>query len=364
MAAPFLLSSEIQRWIPPFLPLQKSLVQRTTSSAQTRKRSFITFPKTCNRFLNLNILISVLESKRLATSSKIAEPAQQQNDLQMALATGEAKLIFEKQSEHNFIRVIDICRSAYSPLAGARLLLLHKPGNIHSIYYKFKTLTNTYFDILATIPPILPAKDGQADLCLGILGMGAGTAARVLFHFWPSLQVHGWEIDPEVVEIGRRFFALAELEREQKGRLVVHIGDALEEAAFAGSFSGIMVDLFNEGCVIRELQEPAVWERLRKRLKKGGRIVVNCGGRFVESEKSCRNGQTLMEETLSALSVVFAGKVSVLRMTSEECEDSCIAVTGCLPDFGLWKRSLPPPLAAFVHQWVPLQSFQRSQKVY
>ena len=50
---------------------------------------------------------------------------------------------------------------------------------------------------------------------MGTLGHGAGTAARIIHHFWPEIDLHGWELDPGGVMVARQFFNLSE--REEGG---------------------------------------------------------------------------------------------------------------------------------------------------
>lgn len=107
---------------------------------------------------------------------------------------------------YNFVQVLEISRRADHALAGCRLLLLDRTGNIQSVYHPYKVITDSYYDVFATLPPLLP--DGP----VGILGLGAGTAARIIHHFWPHVELHGWELDPSVVMVAREFFDLAELE--------------------------------------------------------------------------------------------------------------------------------------------------------
>ncbi|GLJ06716.1 hypothetical protein SUGI_0046020 [Cryptomeria japonica] len=266
-----------------------------------------------------------------------------------AMSTDDVKILFEGRSKHNYIRVLEVSRRADHFLAGARLLLLDKPGNIHSMYYRYKILTQSYYDVFGTLPPLLPHGT------LGILGMGAGTAAHILLHFWPSIDIHGWELDPMVISVGRKYFDLLQLESDNRDRLGVHIGDALE-ADVPGGFSGLIVDLFSQGSVIPHLQSPRTWQCLKERLKDGGRIMVNCGGKCVEAENPSRDGHSVLHETLGALAEVFPGEVFVLRLGYYK-EDSSIALTGSLPDVGFWRQALPSCLRSYVGNWVPVSEF-------
>lgn len=128
-------------------------------------------------------------------------------------------------------------------------------------------------------------------------------------------------------------------------------GNALN-AEIKGGFAGMLVDLFSRGCVIPELQDAATWERLRRGLRKGGRIMVNVGGSCVEPEDIRKDGREIMEETLKAMSHVFGKEVYVLSLDSRK-DDSSVAVTGELPDADEWKEMLKRPLRFYADMWVP-----------
>lgn len=254
------------------------------------------------------------------------------------------------KSRHNHIRVLEVSRRLLGhPLAGSRLLLLDEPGNIHSISFLLATLTSTYFDVFATLPPLLPPGP------IAILGFGAGTAARILLHFYPDSQLHGWELDPSVVEVGREYFGLSDLERHHPENLSINIGDALamEPSAAGDGYAGILVDLYSRGSLLPELQNPATWEKMRRSLKGGGRVMANCGGSCVEAEDPSRDGEVAKEETLAAMKDVFRDVLVLDLGRGKEEKDSCLALTGGAVDMGVWKRRLPEPIQHFADMWIP-----------
>ncbi|GFQ08182.1 prbable polyamine aminopropyl transferase [Phtheirospermum japonicum] len=258
------------------------------------------------------------------------------------------KTLAQFKSRHNYIRVLQVSRAADHPLAGSRLLLLDAPGNIHSISYLFKSLTNAYYDVLATLPPILPPGP------VALLGFGAGSAARIILELYPDTTIHGWELDPSVIAVAREYFGLEKLEKKHAGRLFIHAGNALSACSKDG-FAGIIIDLFSKGRVIPELQDPATWEKLRSSLRKGGRMMVNVGGSCVEPEDIRKDGRVIMEETLKAMDKVFPGEVNVLSLDDRK-DDSSVAMTGELPDVDEWKKVLRRPLKFYAEMWEPYDS--------
>ncbi|KAJ6799400.1 uncharacterized protein M6B38_207880 [Iris pallida] len=285
-------------------------------------------------------------SKALRKPAKISARARSSDD---GIPADEVRVLAKFKSRHNDIRVLEVSRRADHPFAGSRLLLLDAPGNIHSISFLLRTLTSTYFDVFASLPPLLPPGP------VGVLGFGAGSAARLLLHLYPHREVHGWELDPSVISVAGEYFGLKKLQKQHPRKLFVYVGDALEEADVEGGFAGVLVDLFMKGRVVRELQEEEGWERVRRTLRRGGRVMVNCGGRCVEAEDG-GDGGAVMEETLAAMGRVFgADKVFVLRLGGG---DGVVAMTGEEPDFRAWKEGLVEGLRGYVDMWVPLGSWK------
>lgn len=259
----------------------------------------------------------------------------------------DVKTLARFKSRHNYIRVLEVSRRCDHPFAGSRLLLLDSPGNIHSISFLLKPLTSTYLDVFATLPPLLPPGP------IGVLGFGAGSAARLLLELYPRGVVHGWELDPAVIDVAREYFGLSRLESDHQGRIFIHIGDALRASARDG-FAGLLVDLFSKGCLVPELQDRRTWERLRKALRRGGRLMVNVGGSCVEAEDKTRDGRAVMAETLEAMREVFGEEeVQVLRLGNRE-DDSSLALTGRMPDLDAWRAGLPKPLRCYADMWRPI----------
>ncbi|WJX88713.1 hypothetical protein P8452_70769 [Trifolium repens] len=308
------------------------------SSPQTQFHNPITITQPCCSHLQFK-----------PTTTRITFPfkpkcQQQQSKTQDdGIPIEDVKTLAKFKSRHNYIRVLEVSRKADHPFRGSRLLLLDNPGNIHSISFLFKTLTNTYFDVFATLPPIIPKGP------IAVLGFGAGSTARIILDLYPDTVIHGWELDPSVIEVAREFFNLGKLERENKNKLFVYVGNALT-ANLEGGFSGIFVDLFSKGSLIPELQEVATWEKIRARLRVGGRIMVNVGGSCVEAEDKVRDGSVVMEETLKAMRMVFGEKLFVLRLGNRG-DDSSLALTGDFPDIDLWKNALPSSLRCYVDLW-------------
>ncbi|XP_059299991.1 uncharacterized protein LOC132052461 [Lycium ferocissimum] len=290
--------------------------------------------------------IALKSHKTQASNHKNITPTsqQQQQEDDDGIPIEHVKTLVKFKSRHNYIRVLEVSRRADHPLAGSRLLLLDAPGNIHSISFLFKSITNAYYDVLATLPPILPPGP------LGILGFGAGSVAKLILEIYPQGVIHGYELDPSVVSVGREYFGLSKIEKKYQDRLFIYISNALN-ASVKDGYSGLIVDLFSKGCLIPELQDPQTWEKLKGKLKKGGKIMVNVGGSCVEPEDIRKDGKLIMEETLKAMNEIFKGEVYVLNLGNRKQADSTVAIAGGLPDLEKWRMAVPKPLRFYVDMW-------------
>lgn len=282
---------------------------------------------------------------------------------------GDAWLVDEATTPFNQISVLELDEAGDHELAGAYVLKLDGADLAHSVFWgNGKVWSGGCHDVFASLPPLLP--EGP----IGILGLGAGTVARLLLHIWPSLHLEGWELDPEVVRVGRQYFGLADLEslqgrertpegkvikteklprrKKKTGRLVVHIGDALgPQATVTGGFAGIMVDIFINGAVCKELALVSTWRRLKKRLRSGGRIMVNCipnSSHLQEDSVVSREWDEVMHKIVRAMDVVFPGEVRVRELTDG---NNVMLLSGEVPDTGVWSSKVPDLLADGVHEW-------------
>jgi len=133
-----------------------------------------------------------------------------------------------------------------------------------------RSATGSVWDALALPLLALPRKRRRTAL---LLGLGAGSVARVLRALAPTLRITGVERDPAVIEAARRSFGLAELGVE------LHLGDA---AAFLARtrrrFDLVIDDVFvGAGAAPRKpdwLPVPGL-ERAARRLQSRGVLVSN-----------------------------------------------------------------------------------------
>ncbi|KAB2609287.1 histone deacetylase 6 [Pyrus ussuriensis x Pyrus communis] len=75
----------------------------------------------------------------------------------------------------------------------------------------------------------------------------------ILHSLTTPLPVHGWELDPCVIGVGRQYFGLSQLERQYTDRLIIHVGDAFKASTRGGSCVEAE-DSLRHGKLIKEMQ--------------------------------------------------------------------------------------------------------------
>ncbi|PWA39252.1 S-adenosyl-L-methionine-dependent methyltransferases superfamily protein [Artemisia annua] len=268
-------------------------------------------------------------SRRLLCSGSAAAKEEQVEQV-------EFQVLSNINTSYNDILIIDTPQS--------RMLLLDSTHNVHSVFNKDgDPWTGSYWDEFASLPPIIP--DGP----IAILGLGGGTAAHLMLTLWPSLHLHGWEIDEILIDKAREHLGLSDLEKHTEGGgiLHVHIGDALSPStSIPGGYAGIVVDLFSGGEVLPQLQEVQTWLDINDKLMPNGRLIVNCGG----STNNETDGLCEKNSTLNTLCKAFPGQIN-WRMMPKSDGGNYLAFSGPLPDLTTWAAALPDRLSSSVVQW-------------
>ena len=114
------------------------------------------------------------------------------------------------------------------------------------------------------------------DLTLGpdarvlILGLGAGTITKIITYRFGQVAIDGVEIDPLMVDLGKKFFAL------DGPNLNIIIDDAanfVKEARF--KYDLVCMDIFMGGVVPEEMESRQFLEGIKNLLKERGMLAIN-----------------------------------------------------------------------------------------
>jgi len=132
------------------------------------------------------------------------------------------RLIAEGDSPYQYVRV---SRNTAGGADWLRLQVNEPVADFHSLWRLGHLLTGSYYDYYSLLPPLIPRPpSGGRDLSVLIIGLAGGVISRQYHAFFPDrLEViDGVEIDPVIVDLARRHFAL---DAEHQPRLAVHVMD-------------------------------------------------------------------------------------------------------------------------------------------
>ena len=238
--------------------------------------------------------------------------------------SGERRLVFETETPYQYARVTE-------DEEGVRRLELNEGQAMHSMYRPGTVLTDEYWDGFLVLPFAVLDRPPRR---IAILGNGAGTTARAFGHLFPATHVDAVEIDAELSEIGRRYFAM------RAPRLRVFAEDARPFLRRAKArYDAILIDVYRQPYIPFYLTTREFFELVRDRLTPGGVTVVNVGH---------PEGQRELEQVVAA--TMAAALPHVLRDPIEET-NTLILGSNRRPTVRFAEsRALPPTLAELAWQ--------------
>ncbi len=205
-----------------------------------------------------------------------------------------AGLIYETESAFNYIQVVQ---------AGPeRQLRLNEGTGIHSVYRPEGGRAYGIWDYFLLAPVFNPAPYRPAQLArVYIAGLAAGTAARLYTEAYGPVAIDGAELDPAIIDAGRRFFAMNEpnlhavavdarrfLETQVSvpGRTTPAPsasapaelpGTADDVPASAAGYDVVVVDTYRPPYIPFHLTTVEFFSLVRTRLSPNGVVAVNVG---------------------------------------------------------------------------------------
>lgn len=102
-----------------------------------------------------------------------------------------------------------------------------------------------------------------------ILGLGAGTVAEVINKKWPDAKMVGVEIDPVMVDIGKKYFNLNDVKN-----LKIVIDDAIKLKS-SENFDLIIVDLYKGYAIEKKIKSERFLQKIAQLLEKNGVVIFN-----------------------------------------------------------------------------------------
>jgi predicted membrane-bound spermidine synthase len=172
--------------------------------------------------------------------------------------------IYESESAYNYIEVLE--RDGYT------LLRLNEGQGIHSVYHPTELNYFGPWEQFLVAPFFNPDfKIGDVDR-IGIVGLAGGTVARQATAVFGAVPIDGWEIDPEIIAVGREYFGmdLPNLNAiAQDGRVGL--------AASSHLYTVIAVDAYRPPYIPWHLTTVEFFQLVHDRLADDGVMVINIG---------------------------------------------------------------------------------------
>lgn len=173
-------------------------------------------------------------------------------------------LLYEGESPYNFIQVVE--------RGGTRYLLLNEGQGIHSVYNPNQLATHGTWDMFLAAPYFNAAYSPAEVESLGIVGLAAGTISKQYTAVYGPIPIDGIEIDPEIVDVGRRYFDMT----EPNLNVIVEDGRwALEHSA--RRYSVVGVDAYRLPYIPAHLTTQEFFQSVKAHLTDEGVLVINVG---------------------------------------------------------------------------------------
>jgi hypothetical protein len=108
--------------------------------------------------------------------------------------------VYETESQYNYIEV--------QQLNGFTMLRLNDGQGVHSIYHPEQLYYNGPWEQFLVGPFFNPDLQPEQVERYAIIGLAAGTSARQATEVFDSVMIDGFEIDGEIVRVGREYFGM------------------------------------------------------------------------------------------------------------------------------------------------------------
>lgn len=262
----------------------------------------------------------------------------------------------ERESAYNFIQV--------AQAGDTRWLFLNDSLVYHSIYNPKSLRTGGTFDLFL-VAPYFNARPEVRNMAL--VGLAAGTVAKQYTGVFGPVPIDGIEIDPAVVEVGRRYFDMTE------PNLNVIVGDGRWELEqLPGKYSVIGVDAYKPPYIPWQMTTREFFEIVRGHLADDGVLVINVG--------RTPGDRRLIEALSGTLSAVFpsvhvvdvpnTGFNSMMYATMQPTSASNLAdnlarlpadahpvLRAALTDAAANLKPTPASTTVFTDDWAPVEQY-------
>ena len=172
-------------------------------------------------------------------------------------------ILYEDESAYNYIQVQEV--------DGFRLLRLNEGQGYHSVFHpKQENYHGPWEQVLAAPYFYDPSTDPQNVQRIAILGLAAGTSANQAVTVYPSVKIDGFEIDPEIIDVGYAYF------NTNKANLAVYAEDARIGIAHSNlAYDIISVDAYRPPYIPWHLTTREFFQETFDHLSPKGTLIIN-----------------------------------------------------------------------------------------
>lgn len=215
-----------------------------------------------------------------------------------SFAFWESNLLYEGESVYNYLQVKE---NDDSVILSTNVLF-----GVQSILKKNEGLTGMYYDY-ALAAPLMNERFAAQELSVLILGMGTGTYAKQLLHYFPDCHIEGVEIDEKITMLAHSYFELNE-----NIPVTTYDGRAYLQATDE-KYDLIMVDAYADITIPFQMSSVEFFTLVREHLSENGVMVVNMN---MHSDKAGNINDYLTDTIASVFDNVYTANVP--RATNRE----------------------------------------------
>ena len=173
--------------------------------------------------------------------------------------------IYETESAYNYIQVLEI--------DGFRMLRLNEGQGIHSMWHPtIIDYDGPWKQFLAAPYFNEPDYHPENVKSMAIIGLAAGTTARQASEVYGSVQIDGFEIDSEIIRVGREYF-----EMDQPNLSAIAQDGRVGLARSDRKYNVIGVDAYRPPYIPWHLTTVEFFESVRDHLTADGVVAINVG---------------------------------------------------------------------------------------
>ena len=213
--------------------------------------------------------------------------------------------IYETESAYNYIQVAE--------QNGFTILRLNEGQGVHSIYHPQILQYNGPWDQFLVSPYFYANRKPSDIKRVAIVGLAAGTTARQMTAVYGDIPIDGFEIDPEIVAVGQKYFGM------NLPNLTIVIGDGrLNLAQSRHKYDIIAVDAYRPPYIPPHMTTQEFFQIAASHLTEDGVLTLNSAS--VPGDRRLINGLATTMGTIfpSIYTVDIPGSLNTMIFATKQ----------------------------------------------